>query len=167
MEGNTENIFSKILVGVAIAVLSAVVIYQFNLDPAVNIHLDPQKPEIEQTSPEVKKTDLSGVYNGFCYNRTYRQSGKLILNIRQGTTGDINGTINITGNLFGSGDLEGHFDGKKIGFTSREITTGLLISWEGRVQDNKLSGDYTVSLPPYLKAQTGLIDQTGDWEATK
>jgi hypothetical protein len=46
------------------------------------------------------------------------------------------------------------------------ITTNVLITWEGNIQGSEITGHYTVSVPPALKAQ-GFIDQEGVWKVSK
>jgi hypothetical protein len=163
MPMDSENTLTKIFVGVAIAVISAFIVYHIGLDRPDQTNDVTFAREKEYSNSK----SISGTYTGYCYNRTYGQKGKLILNINHEQAGTVHGTINITGELYGSGEIEGHFDGKKIGFASKEQSTGLIISWQGRLTNNEMAGDYTVSVPPYMKAQTGLVDQVGEWKVSQ
>ena len=122
--------------------------------------LPPSRP------PQSASSNVAGTYAGSVFNKTSGQSGNVRIVLNQDTSGKITGTVNITGVLVGSGPLEGHVDGNRVGFTSVEPSTGMLITWEGILQNSEITGNYTVSIPPQLKAQ-GLIDQEGLWKVSK
>jgi len=100
-------------------------------------------------------------------NKTFGQGGKLRL-ILNDASGKITGTVIITGALGGSGPLEGQREGNRIGFTSLEQSTGMLIAWEGVIEGSTISGDYSVSLPMASKVLNPTFpDQIGEWEVGK
>ncbi|HVK94637.1 MAG TPA: hypothetical protein VM571_07905 [Noviherbaspirillum sp.] len=112
-------------------------------------------------------TSVSGTYNGQIINKTFGQGGKLRL-ILNDASGKITGTVIITGALGGSGPLEGQREGNRIGFTSLEQSTGMLIAWEGVIEGSTISGDYSVSLPMASKVLNPTFpDQVGEWEVGK
>jgi hypothetical protein len=159
----SESAGEKIFVGVTIAVVSAVILAWLGLrekstTPVVT------SPPIALTQPT--PSNVSGTYRGSVFNKTVGQSGSLRIVLNQDASGKITGTVNVTGHLIGSGLLEGYTDGKKVGFTSVEQSTGMLITWEGAIQDRAIAGDYSVSVPAWQKFR-GSIDQEGVWRVSK
>lgn len=124
----------------------------------------PTSEPTPEPTPEPSK--VTGIYGGSLFNKTVGQNGNMRLVLNQDTSNKITGTVNITGILTGSGPLEGNVDGERIGFTSLEPSTGILITWAGIIQGSEIRGNYTVSVPAPLKAR-GLIDQEGIWAVSK
>jgi hypothetical protein len=146
MSDEKKSPVTQIFIGVATTVLAAVILNWITLCG--------------------KEPKVSGAYSGSAFNTITGRSGNVHIVLNQDTSGKITGTANITGDLLGSGPLEGHVSGNRIGFTSVEQSTNVLITWEGNIQGSEITGHYTVSVPPALKAQ-GFIDQEGVWKVSK
>jgi hypothetical protein len=164
---------TQIFVGVAIAVLSAAILAAIGLRNKDQVTVTNPSPGLNQppsdSSPALNQAptnSVAGTYDGSVLNQTSGQSGNVRFVFNEDTSGRITGTVNITGVLIGSGPLEGHTDGSKIGFTSIEQSTGILITWRGNISGSEITGNYIVSMPPQLKAQ-GLFDQQGVWKVEK
>ena len=154
-------------IGVLLAGVGVIIAYLTLVDTEKS--LPPSKyPDPVVKQPERRYEWISGGYRGTCYNLTYGVGANLRLVIRAEDSGRVTGSVTISGNLTGSGPLEGYTDGDEISFTSRDPTTGLAIAWEGIIDGTYISGDYTTSLPAHIKAQNPYArDEEGTWKAAK
>ena len=104
----------------------------------------------------------SGTYRGTCDNQTVWKSADLIIVLIVHDDAQVTGTINITGDLVGSGEIKGVVDGNQVSFTSMGRQSEI-ITWVGRFSGSKISGSYVVDAPRWHK--TG--DQKGIWSVSK
>ena len=96
--------------------------------------------------------------SGTCHNVTGNVDGhlKIVFSEEVDTLG---GFVSVSGWLRGGGKITGTRSGTKFRFNTTD-QTGLIIKWQGDVQNGKLSGEY------YIDAQGGMPQQNGEWSVT-
>lgn len=98
--------------------------------------------------------DLAAL-SGTCHNVTGNADGHLKIVFSE--EGDkLGGFVSVSGWLRGGGIITGTRSGMKFRFNTTDHT-GLIIKWQGDVQNGKLSGEY------YIDAQGGMPQQNGEW----
>lgn len=101
--------------------------------------------------------DLAAL-SGTCHNVTGNVDGHLKIVFSE--EGDkLGGFVSVSGWLRGGGKITGTRSGMKFRFNTTDHT-GLIIKWQGDVQNGKLSGEY------HIDAQGGMPEQIGEWSVT-
>jgi hypothetical protein len=96
-------------------------------------------------------------YEGTCRNITASADGNVKLMISE-ENNRLMGMMSVSGWLMGGGPVNGSRNGAEFKFTSTD-PSGMVIQWQGELQNRKLSGEYV------LEAQAGLPRQVGEWSA--
>lgn len=97
-------------------------------------------------------------FAGTCHNVTGNADGHLkIVFTEEGTK--LGGFMSVSGWLGGGGNITGTRSGTNFRFTTTD-RTGLIIEWQGDVQNGNLSGEY------FIKPFGGLPRQVGEWNVT-
>lgn len=94
-------------------------------------------------------------YEGTCHNVTASADGHVKLMLSE-ENNRLTGIMSVSGWLMGGGPVTGSHTGAEYKFTSAD-PTGMVIQWQGELQNGKLSGEYVV------EAQAGLPRQVGEW----
>ena len=110
--------------------------------------------------------NIDGTYTGFCDNSTYGGRGNMVLLIK--TSGNnLSGSLTITGDLTGGGDIEGMIDGDNITFVTRSAAVGQIV-WNGFFGNNgMINGKYYVETSALNQFLTGAGNQQGYWQVKK
>lgn len=110
---------------------------------------------------ELGYPELSGVYQGVCSNVTAEEDAVMSLRLSVRRSGRISGSIEITGDLIGSGYLIGGVEGETLTMSSR--SDSCVITWRGERFPDGFAGDYDVAAAPEKK----LVAQRGTWRVTR
>lgn len=94
-------------------------------------------------------------YEGTCHNVTGNVDGHLKVIFTE-ENDQLAGFMSVSGWLGGGGNINGKRSGTSFRFTTTDHT-GLIIEWQGDLQNGKLSGEY------FIKAQGDLPRQVGEW----
>ena len=126
------------------------------------LRAEPQKQgssAAEQSRSRNVKESRHTLWTGTCRNATYAASGRLkIYFIEDGTK--LTGYISISGELVGSGDLEGTKNGTAVSFSSFDPIHKVPITWKGRQDGSRISGEYFID----ALADQGTSKQVGEWQ---
>jgi len=116
-------------------------------------------PLIGSSGPDIQTSNVTGTFTGIVRNQTVGVSAPFGVAIRE-EEGVVYGCIAIQKPLYGSGSLQGVFQGSKISFDSVGFSLGARFSirFEGELRNAVLRGTYEVSSPSH---------QDGEFELTK
>ena len=110
------------------------------------------------TSPK----SILGIFKGYCKNNTGTES-ILMLSVIEQNGAKIEGMVTISGALAGAGNFKGTVIKNKIEFVSKD-EHGIIITWIGQIEKNKMKGNYFTSLSLDIKEKYNISDQEGIWE---
>jgi len=107
----------------------------------------------------------SGTYEGTCTNTTYgKQSNMLLVLNKNGE--QLSGTLALSGDLVGGGDIKGRVDNSRVTFTTANPAWGQ-ITWTGELKSDVIIGKYLVETPLDVQQQQGIRSQQGVWSVKK
>jgi hypothetical protein len=108
----------------------------------------------------------SGTYEGSCLNSTYGKRASMLLVINE-NGGQLSGTLTISGDLVGGGDIKGRIDNFTVSFTTKNPEWGQ-ITWTGEFSNGKtIAGRYFVETPINVQREQGITSQQGTWNVEK
>ena len=107
----------------------------------------------------------SGSYTGNCQNQTYGGSAEMAL-ILNDDHGSLTGSLTLSGDLGGGGEIHGRRDGEIISFVTRSPYGQ--ITWSGTIKESTIEGPYIIESSPEYVTATGLTaSQRGIWKVTR
>ena len=144
------------------AVAGLVALFLHEPTPGSAVHADSAATLSSESAP--LGPSVSGTYQGQAFNKSLRRGGNVRLILDHSST-KLTGRITITGDLNGSGPIEGYTDGHHLGFTSIEQSTGISMAWDGIFDGSRISGTYVVSFP--MAFNPPRADEVGEWQVSK